>query len=293
MSSQITVAFVQQFKSNILILSQQKVSKLRGTVRSDTITGKASYFERLGPTSMVLRTTRHGDTPQIDSLHTRRRVTVAPYEWADLIDNADKVRMLIEPQNEYAQSAAMACGRTMDDLIVAALNGNAYSMDEDDVASTVALPSGQKVGKDIGTADSNLNMTKLLTAKEVLDLADVDPDDRYIIVSPKMMTAMLALDQLTSADYNSVKALVRGEIDTFLGFKWITSTRTQANTAATGRYANVWAKRGMGLAIGEDVITRIGERADKAYSTQVFVRMDLGATRVEDECVVQIDCIGA
>jgi hypothetical protein len=292
MSSQITVAFVQQFKSNILHLSQQKGSKLRGSVRSDTLKGKAGYFERLGPTAMIQRTTRHADTPQVDSPHSRRRVITTPYEWADLIDNADKVRMLIEPQNDYAVNAANAAGRTQDDLIVAAFNGNAYSMDEDDAASSVALPSGQKVGKDIGAADSNLNLLKVLTAKEILDLSDVDPDERYIYVSPKMMTAWLQVTEVKSADYNSVKALVQGEIDTFLGFKWITGTRTQANTAATGRYANVWAKRGMGFAIGEEVVTRISERDDKAYSTQVFLRMDMGATRVEDECVVQIDCIG-
>jgi hypothetical protein len=47
----------------------------------------------------------------------------------------------------------------------------------------------------------------------------------------------------------------------------------------------------MGLAIGADIKTEIGPRADKSYSTQVFVSMDLGATRIEDEAVVEIDCL--
>lgn len=292
MSHQIPVAFVQQFKNAILHLSQQQGSKLRGAVRSDSVKGKVAYFERLGPTAMILRTTRHGDTPQIDSPHSRRRVALNPYEWADLIDNADRVRMLIEPGNDYAVNAANAAGRTIDDVIIAAANGNAYSMDEDDAATGVPLPAGQKVGKDVGASDSELNITKLLTAKEILDDADVDPNDRYIVVAPKNLTALLGTDQITSSDYNTVKALVRGEVDTFLGFKFIMSTRTPANGAATGNYVLAWAKRGMALAIGEDIMTRISERDDKAYSTQVFVRMDIGATRVEDECVVEIDCIG-
>ena len=88
MSTQITTAMVEQYKSNVLMLAQQKGSKLRDTVRSEMVTGKNAYFERIGAVDMVDATSRHDDTPQIDTPHSRRRVSLVTSRFADLIDNA-------------------------------------------------------------------------------------------------------------------------------------------------------------------------------------------------------------
>ena len=42
------------------------------------------------------------------------------YEYADLIDNQDKIRTLIDPTSSYALAAAYAIGRAMDDEIISA-----------------------------------------------------------------------------------------------------------------------------------------------------------------------------
>jgi len=283
-STQITTAFVQQYKSNLLVLAQQKGSRLRNTVRTEPVTGTSAFFDRLGATAAVLRTTRHGDTPLIDSPHSRRRVSLAPYEWADLIDQADKVRLLIEPTSDYATNAANAMGRTMDDIIIAAASGLAYTGVDGSGTQAITLQ--------VAAAATNLTLAKLLATKEALDEGEVDDMDRFIVVSPKMLTSLLGTTEVKSADYNSVKALVQGQLDTFLGFKFITSNRLAANSTANGHLALAYQRRGLILAIGEDVKTEIGPRADKSYSTQVYVRMDLGATRVEDAAVVEIDAIG-
>ena len=284
MSSQITAAFVQQYRSNLMILAQQKGSKLRNTVRSESVNGTSAYFDRLGATAAVKRLTRHGDTPLIDSPHSRRRLSTAPYEWADLIDNADKVRLLIEPTSEYALNAANAMGRTMDDIIIAAASGTAYTGVDGSGTQAITLQ--------VAPAATNLTLAKLLEAKQDLDEGDVEGEDRYIIVSPKMMTSLLGTTEVKSADYNAVKALVQGQLDTFLGFKFVTSNRLAANTTADGHLCLAYQRSGLVLGIGEDVKTEIGPRADKSYSTQVYVRMDLGATRLEEARVVEIDCIG-
>lgn len=284
MSTQITTAFVQQYKSNLLVLAQQKGSRLRNSVRTDTVKGTSAYYDRLGATAAVQRTTRHGDTPLIDTPHSRRRVSLAPYEWADLIDQSDKVRLLIEPTSDYATNAANAMGRTMDDVIIAAASGLAYTGVDGSGTQAITLQ--------VAAAATNLTLTKLLAAKEALDEGEVEDDDRFIVVSPKMLTSLLGTTEVKSADYNSVKALVQGQIDTFLGFKFIRSNRLAANATANGHLALAYHRRGLLLAIGEDIVTEIGPRADKSYSTQVYVRMDLGATRVEDERVVEIDAIG-
>lgn len=120
MSTQVTTAFVQQFSSNVQLLSQQRGSLLRGAVSEESVTGEKAFFDQVGAAAAIKRTSRHGDTPLVETPHSRRMVTMDSYEWADLIDDADKVRMLIDPTSTYAQAAAAAMGRAMDDAIIEA-----------------------------------------------------------------------------------------------------------------------------------------------------------------------------
>lgn len=270
---------VEQYRSNVLMLSQQKGSKLRGTVRTEMVTGKNAFFERIGAVDMIDATTRHDDTPQIDTPHSRRRVSLVTSRWADLIDKADKVRTLIDPQSPYAMNAAWAAGRKMDTVLVAAMFGNAFAGEAG--ATTVALPSAQKVA----SASSGLTIAKLLAAREILGDADVDMENLNAVINPAGLTDLLSTTQVTSADYNTVKALVAGTIDTFAGLKFTVSTRMTAGKAA------VYTKNAMALAIGSEPEVRISERSDKNYSTQVWVQMDIGATRVEDEGVIEISYV--
>lgn len=284
MSVQITTAFVEQYKSNVFHLAQQKGSKLRDAVRTESIVGKSHFFERIGSTAAVKRTSRHADTPRVDTPHSRRKVTMDDYDWADLIDDSDKVRLLISPQSEYAKAGAYAMGRTMDDVIIAAATGNAFGGVSG--GSTIALPAGQKIAH----GSTGLTIAKLISAKEKLDAANVDPDEaRTIVCSAKQISDLLGTTQITSADFNSVKALVQGDIDTFMGFKFIRSERLGTDSNGN-RQVLAFTNTSMGLALGKDIQTKISERADKNYSTQVYLCMTIGATRVEDEKVIEIAC---
>jgi hypothetical protein len=284
MSVQITTAFVEQYKSNVFHLAQQKGSKLRDAVRTESIVGKSHFFERIGSTAAVKRTSRHADTPRVDTPHSRRKVTMDDYDWADLIDDSDKVRLLISPQSEYAKAGAYAMGRTMDDVIIAAATGNAFGGVSG--GSTIALPAGQKIAH----GSTGLTIAKLITAKEKLDAANVDPDEaRVLVCSAKQISDLLGTTQITSADFNSVKALVQGDIDTFMGFKFIRSERLGTDSNGN-RQVLAFTNTSMGLALGKDIQTKISERADKNYSTQVYLCMTIGATRVEDEKVIEIAC---
>jgi|TARA_R110002012_G_scaffold89378_1_gene219464 hypothetical protein len=284
MSVQITTAFVEQYKSNVFHLAQQKGSRLRDAVRSETVTGKSHFFERIGSVAAEKRTSRHSDTPRMDTPHSRRKVTMDDYDWADLIDQEDKVRMLISPQSEYAMAGAWAMGRAMDDSIIAAATGTSYGGVSG--GTSVALPSTQKIVH----GSAGLTLAKLIEAKEKLDANDVDPDEaRYMIVTSKQMSNLLNLEKVTSSDYASIKALVQGQIDTYLGFKFLRTERLGLDSNSD-RQVLAFCQSGIGLAVGSDVSTRISERADKNYATQVFLSMTIGATRVEDEKVVEIAC---
>lgn len=283
MSSQITTAFVQQFSSNITLLSTQKGSRLRGTVDEESVTGEKAFFDQIGSVAAVERTSRHGDTPLVETPHSRRMVTMSTFEWADLIDDADKVKLLADPTSVYAKTAANAMGKAMDDKIIAAATGS--SLTGKAGATSTALPSGNVIAH--GSAD--LTIAKLISAKEILDAADVDPEiTRYIAVSPAQISALLGTTQVTSSDFNTVKALSQGTVDTFLGFKFVLSNRLAKS--GDNRTCFAWAEDGLKLAVGKDVMAKIDERADKSYSTQVYYCATFGATRMEEAKVVSIVC---
>ena len=288
MSNQITTAFVQQYSSNVQMLAQQMGSRLREAVDVESITGKNAYFDQVGVTAAQIRTSRHANTPQIDTPHSRRRVSLADYEWADLIDDADKVRMLADPTSSYAKAAAAAMGRSMDDVIITAMNGTAYSGEAG--GTSVALPSTQKFAT--SNQSDGLTVAKLLDAKKKLDLKDVDPSiPRFIVCGATQISDLLNTTEVKSSDYNTVKALAAGQLDSFLGFKFIMSNRLSFDASNTDdRLVFAFTKDAIKLAIGKDVTARISERDDKSYSTQVYYCMAIGATRMEEEKVVQIPC---
>lgn len=307
MSSQITTAFVKQYSDMLFHLSQQKGSRLREAVRVEMQKGESKFYERLGEVTAIQRLSRHEDTPQIDTPHSRRMVTMVDYVYADLIDDEDKIRSLINPESPYLQAQVWAHGRAMDDKIIAAALGNAYS--GVDGSTTVALPSTQRIASVASSAGANLNVQALRRAKQKLDEQDVDPSiPRYCALNASALQSLLSETEVTSSDFNTVKALVQGELDTFLGFKFIRTERLTAQSGAlsfnttsgvvgsgsgdANGYKQVicWAKDGLLLSVGKDITTKISERDDKNYAMQVYSKMSIGSTRLEEEKVVEILC---
>jgi hypothetical protein len=291
MSTQITTAFVQQYSANVQMLVQQKGSKLRSLVRTEPVTGKQAFFDQIGATAARRRPSRHSDTPRMDTPHARRRVALEDFDWADLIDNEDKVRTLIDPASSYAMSAAWAMGRAMDEVLVDAARGTAYTGESG--STSTALPSGQKVS----LSASGLTLAKLLSAKEIMDGADVDSENRYLACTAKQVTNLLNTTEVKSSDFNTVKALARGELNTFLGFEFvrldgkrIDGTKLLPVDGSSDRFCIAWQRDSLLLGIGGDIKSRISERPDKNYATQVFYAMQIGATRMQEEGVVEILC---
>ena len=287
MSQQITTAFVQQYSANVQMLSQQMGSRLRDAVRLETVVGKNAFIDQIGSVTAQLRSSRHADTPQIDTPPQRRRLSIASYEFADLIDDQDKVRMLIDPTSSYAQAAAAAMGRAMDDVIITAALGTASTGETGSGSATLDATANM-----VGSASSNdgLTIAKLTEAKRKMDLNDVDPSiPRYIAVGPKQIEDLLGTTQVTSSDFNTIKALVQGDVDTFMGFQFIMTNRLSIDSNDI-RSCFAWAEDGITLGIGKDVQARIDERNDKGYATQVYYCMDSGAVRMEEAKGVKIFC---
>lgn len=286
-------SFVEQFDSAVYDLAEQQLSRLRDRVSIKPFTnGESAYFERLGTAVAQLRTSRHQDTQYQEIAHSRRRCTFNDFATATLFDTEDALRLIIDPVQGYIRKHARAFARSMDSAIIAAMGGSALAGQSG--GTTVALPSGQK----IAASATGLTLAKLLSAKNLLDAAEVDPDEeRYMVVSAKQVnTDLLNTTEIKNADYNTVKALSQGFIDTFLGFKFIRTelvvTDDQGNDLTSGgsTFCYAWVKSGVGMIIPNEVNSRTAQLPTKNDSWQVLTKASYGATRIEDVKVVQIAC---
>mgnify|MGYP000848218914 FL=1 len=287
MSFQVSTAFVQQYTTNVGLLLQQRGSKLRDAVTVGSYTGKAAKaVEQIGAVTAQARTSRHADTPLISTPHDARWVFPTDYEWADMIDDQDKLRMLIDPTSPYAVNGAYALGRAMDDLIITAALGTSMTGENGSTSTSFATATQQ-----IAVGGTGLTIAKLRQARRILMANEVDVamDPLYIAVTATQLDELLGTTEVTSSDYNTVKTLVSGDIDTFLGFKFIQCERLGTDGSGDRRCI-AWAKSGMHLGMWNDITTKISERADKSYATQVYVKGTFGATRTEEKKVVEIIC---
>lgn len=292
MSTQITTSFIQGFKQGIDILSQQRGSKLQNTVRNEMQNSKQDHYDQIGSTAVVQRTSRHGDTPIVNTPHSRRNVVLNDYEWADLIDRQDRLRLLNDPGNAYSTNAAYAMGRKKDELIL-----DAFTKTQ----TTGELGAGASAGSvqvSFGSAgasdDGPLTVEKLLTARGDLLMEDDSEEEMFCALTQYQMAQLLDDTRISSADYNTVKALVAGNVDTFVGFKFITLAQSlpgmqvtsgTVGTTDANRPVYFWKKSGIVLSTGVGEAgssARITERADKSYSTQIYYSASYGSARMEE-----------
>ena len=273
------------YKSTVDHLLQQKGSKFRMSVTNESFSGKSGVpLNQVGAVTAQKKTTRHADTPLIETPHDRRWVYPTDYEWADLIDDQDKLRTIADPTSPYAINGAYALGRAMDDEIIAAFTGTAKT--GEDGGTSTALPAGQTAA----TTAGGMTIAKLREAMQLLIAAEVDVDNEelYCAIGAQQHDDLLGETQAISLDYTNKPVLVDGRIRSFMGFNFIDSQRLALS--GTDRTSVCWAKSGVSLGVWNDTEVRITERDDKSYATQVYVKGTFGATRLEEKKIVAITC---
>lgn len=284
MSVTVNVAHVHAYTREVQRLAQQSVSKLRQSVRVKAgVTGKTYNFERLGPSDLV-PITRHSPTPLLNPEHSRRRLTLSDRGGAIILDKQDQVRMLIQPQNDYAQNHAASINRFYDDLIIAAALGNSTAVDAADATTNVALPVGQQ----IAAGSAGLTFAKVNQALRILNANNVPYGNRVAVISPVGLEDLLATTQATSADFVNLKAIQEGKLQgTWMSFEWIVSTRLPITTNT--RSCIFYHRNAIGLATAIDMYTSVSTRHDLNDATQVYAAVTAGAVRIEEELLVQVD----
>lgn len=268
--------YAQAYSENIMQLAQQKYSKLLSSVYlKPNVRGKTFFQDQIGQWAMEIKGARNTQTPNNDPTLARRMGIMIDYHDNRLLDRGDELKSISDPRSAYTIAAAQSLGRQIDDNIVESIRGDSFSGETGSTTAPTATT--------ISATASSFTLTKILEVKKVLDDNDVEMEDRYFVINPTVLSSLLDVTEIGSADYNSVKALVRGEMNTFLGFTWITSTRV--NSSDIG-YA--YQKYGLCAALGAQPMVRTDERKDLSYSWQVYYELNMGAVRLEEDRVVRL-----
>lgn len=310
MASSVPQTFVKQYSANVFHLSQQKGSRLMGLVRNESQHSESAFYDRIGEVEAIEKVGRNQDVVIQDVPHSRRRVTTRDYYYGAMVDQEDKLRMIQSPESQYALAAAYTLGRKMDDVIIAAALGTASAGKEGELS--VAFPDSQVLAAFDGTTNTGvgLNVKTLIAVKQKFLANEVEPGDLYIVVSAKQLSDLLNEDKVTNSDYAAIKALVNGDVDSFMGFKFIhserlpvtsTSTTYNATSGAIGsggggtlgagaRRCFAWKKDGLLLSTAAGVDTKMDPIPSKFHAVQILAKMSIGAVRMEEEKVVEIRC---
>lgn len=278
-------AFVRQYQDSITLLAQQMDSRLSPTVMVDrNWTGEKKLYDQYAADTFVELTARYQDTPIQDPDHRRRSVTPRYFVSNTLEDPQDALAMLIDPKSTYMQAKKAGANRKIDDIIIGAFVATAYT-GKDGTTSQAFTAANQ-----IAHGSAGMTKAKVIKAKRLLDAAEVEKEERFLTYTGKQMEDLMGVTEVTSSDYNVVKALVQGELNTWVGFNFIHTERL-LDDGSSHRLCYAYQKKAMQLAMQKEPEGRITERPDKNYAWQVYMRLCLGATRLEEARIVEISCL--
>ena len=275
MSMSLSNAFVTLFDAEVKQAYQGK-AMLVGAVRQRRgVEGSTVKFPKVG---RGVATPRVGQTDVTPLNVGFSNVTLTLEDWiaAEYSDIFSQQKVNFDERSELVQVLGNAIGRRQDQIILAALAASGTSL---------------SVGNDIGGTDTNMNVAKLRQAKGLMDKNNVPPTDRNIVIHSNGLQSLLAETAVTSSDFNTVKALVNGELDTFLGFKFhVIGDRTEGGLAIDGsldRTCFAFHKDAIGYGEGIAPKTEINYIPEKT-SFLVASMLSAGATVIDAEGIVSI-----
>jgi len=310
MEFEITEWFVKSFSNTVLHLAQQKSVRIANFARQESQSAKMKSYDIIGGTEVREKQSRHEDTPRMDMEHKRRNVIMRDFDWATLVDDVDKIRLLNTPTSEYVIEAKNAFNRKKDQVFIEAFSAPVITGENGD--GVEIFPNSQRIASVNGSNIVPLNIATLRLIKKKFRKSEViaeDGDDKtiHMAVTADELDDLLASTEVTSSDYNTVKALVNGEVNAFMGITFHhteqlisesdTSKKFNVSTGefdAAGtsivdaRRCLAWVQSGMIIATGKDITARISERSDKCYSVQPYVAMTVGGVRIEDAKCMEV-----
>lgn len=282
-----------QFSQNWEFLLSQKDSRFENAVSRLPVKGKERRISQLDDDGAMREvTTRNGVTVPQDTDMSIRWLRVRGYDAVTWIDEWDEISLgeLPAPESEHVTVHARKAKRTIDDIIIEAIEGTAYT--GTDGTTPVTVPSGQQVAVNYtGATAANTGMTlaKLIRAKRIADENEWDDMGRYLAMKAAQFEDLLRdVDQVSNSRYSDVKALVDGKINSFLGFTFIRSERLTVDSGTDIATCLAWSKPMVVLGDGQNQKARIDILPQQNHTIQIRTTMVKGATRKQEEGVILI-----
>ena len=275
MSVSLSNAFVTLFDAEVKQAYQGKAMLVGAVRQRKGVEGSTVKFPKVGKGVATPRISQTDVTP-LNVGFSNVTCTLSDWNAAEYSDIFSQAKVNFDERSELVQVLGNAIGRRQDQLILDAL----------------AAASGTgTVSNDIGGSDTNMNVAKLREAKRLLDRANVPPEGRHIILHASGLASLLSETAVTSSDFNTVKALVAGEINTFLGFTFhILGDRSEGGLAIDGsldRTCFAFHKDAIGYAEGIAPRTEINYIPEKT-SFLVNSVFSAGAVAIDAEGIVKI-----
>jgi hypothetical protein len=276
MAINLSTAFVTLFDAEVK-QAYQANAVLRPAIRVRSgVEGSTYKFPKIGKGVAQVRIPQSDVTP-LNVTYGQVTATLADYIAAEYSDIFMQAKVNFDERSELVKVVAAAIGRRQDQLIIDAL---------------VASSTSNTVASSVGGANTNMNLDKLIAAKRALDAKNVPMDNRHIVIHANNLAGMLGETEVTSSDFNTVKALVQGEIDTFLGFKFHTvGDRDEGGLPLSSGDRKVYAfhRDAIGMAEGIAPKTEINYIPEKT-SFLVASMFSAGAVAIDAEGIVEITC---
>lgn len=292
MSVNMPSLYAQQYATNIELLLQQKDSRLKNLVMNGSHQGEqASPVDQIEKIEMQAPAGRFADIGRVDAAVDRRWVLPNDYDLPQLLDSFDQARLLIDPKSSYVANAVAAANRQIDRELISAFFGTAKT-GKTGSGSTSFLSANQVAVTMGAAAATGLNVKKLREAKKILMAYnnDLESEQIYCAITAKQHDDLLAEAQVVSTDFNEKPVLVEGKVMRFLGINFI-HTELLGVDGSSYRRLPVWLKSGMHLGQWGSIYTDVDQRKDlSGHPWQAYMKMTIGATRLDEEKVVEIKC---
>jgi len=314
LSGGIPTWFVDQFSETLYHVCQQKESKFGQAVRvKPVLNAEDKAFDLMDEFTLTEKAERNPDTPTIDPSTQRRWVETTPYHNAVLFDRDDDLSMIIDPTSDFVTAFRRAVNRQKDDIILAAMDATVTSGRRAGSTITWASQNGnlEYTGVDTGriidhdsnvgncnASDTGMTAEKIQLVLEYFASNDVDEDiPIWCAISPRQATHLFGQAQYTEQEYVANRPYTTGRIiKDWMGLNWIVSNKivlgtNNARDGTTEVYECwAWAQDGIILGVQDDVTVEISVLPTKSYSQQVYVHMNMGAMRMDEDKVIKIEC---
>jgi len=307
--------FVDQFDNTLYHLLQQTESKFQQAVDiKPIVNAEDKAFDAIGKLALTEKTERNPQTPTTDITTERRWVNTTPFHQGVLIDKDDNLNRVVEPSSDIMMEYVSAVNRKKDDIILACIDGDVTSGRRAGSTITWAGQNGNVKYTGLGTgrtiawdcssgncdaADTGLTIEKIELVREYF--ANNDADENIPIwgaISPRQATNLFGQLEYTSGDFGTVKPLSTGRIIRgWHGINWIVSTKivTGVNNDVDGDASVIrcpfWLQSGLILGVQDMISTEISIESTLSYSKQIYVHMNMGAMRRDEDRVCYVECV--